>query len=222
MAYFTQEFIDYFKRLSRSNEREWFHAHKKEFERYVKGPFNDFVGEIIDRVSVQDSEVEIEPKDAVFRIARDVRFSKDKTPYKTHMAAVITREGRGNVQYPGLYFYFSAKGLGIGGGVYKLDKDHIRKIRRAIAKDGRTLDRATKGKAFRDLFGELRGEKNVRLPKEFAGEVERFPLIANKQFYYLAEYDDPKILLGKDLADFVMRHYRAGKKVNDFLKAAVG
>jgi len=222
MAYFTQEFIDYFKRLSRNNEREWFHAHKREYERYVKEPFNDFVGEIIDRVSVQDSEVEIEPKDAVFRIARDVRFSKDKTPYKTHMAAVIAREGRRNVQVPGLYFYFSAKGLGIGGGVYKLDKDHIRKIRRAIAEDGRTLDRATKGRAFRGLFGELRGEKNVRLPKEFAGEVERFPLIANKQFYYLAEYDDPNILLGKDLASFVMRHYRAGKKVNDFLKAAVG
>jgi uncharacterized protein (TIGR02453 family) len=222
MAYFTQEFNDYFKQLSRNNERDWFRAHKKEYEKYVKGPFNDFVGEIIDRVSLQDPEVDIEPKDAVFRIARDIRFSKDKTPYKTHVAAVVTREGRRNVQYPGLYFYFGAKGLGIGGGVYKLDKDHILKIRRAIVEDGKTLERATKGKAFTELFGELRGEKNVRLPKEFAGEVERYPVIANKQFFYLAEYDDPKILLRNDLAALVMRHYRAGRKVNDFLKSAVG
>jgi len=222
MAYFTQEFIDYFKQLSRNNTRDWFHAHKKECEQRVKQPFSNFVGEIIDRVSLQDPEVEIEPKDAIFRIARDIRFSKDKTPYKTHVAAVITREGRRNVQYPGLYFYFSAKGLGIGGGVYKLDKDHINKIRRSIAKDGKSLERATKGKAFTNLFGELRGEKNVRLPKEFAEEVDRYPLIANKQYYYLAEYDDPDILLQNDLAGFVMRHYRAGRKINDFLKTAVG
>jgi uncharacterized protein (TIGR02453 family) len=222
MAYFTQEFIDYFRQLSRNNERDWFHAHKKEYERHVKQPFNAFVAEIIDRISLKDPEVEIEPKDAVFRIARDIRFSKDKTPYKTHMAAVITREGKRNVQYPGLYFYFGAKSLGIGGGVYKLDKDHVQKIRRTIAQDGKSLERATKGKAFVELFGELQGEKNVRLPKEFADAAERFPLIANKQFYYFAEYDDPKILLRNDLPSFVMRHYRAGQKVNDFLKTAVG
>jgi len=222
MAYFSEEYIDYFVKLARNNTRDWFHAHKKEYEQYVRGPFSDFVGEVIDRVSLLDPEVEIQPGDAIFRIARDVRFSKDKTPYKTHMAAVITREGRRDVQYPGLYFYFGANGLGIGGGVYRLDKDHVLKIRRGIKEDGKALERATKSKAFKELFGELRGERNVRLPKEFATEVERFPFIANKQFYYLAEYEDLGIMLRNDLPDFVMRHYRAGRRVNDFMKAAIG
>lgn len=222
MTYFTQEFIDFLRALSRNNKREWFHAHKKEYEEHVKGPFADFVAEIIDRVSLLDPEVEIEPKDAIFRIARDTRFSKDKTPYKTHMAAVITREGRRNIQYPALYFHFSSDGVWVGGGVYKPEKETILRIRQAIKRDGARLERATRGKAFKELFGELRGEKNVRLPKEFAEEVERYPFIANKQFYYNAEYDDPRIVLRKDLPGFIMRHYRAGAKVNDFLRAAIG
>jgi uncharacterized protein (TIGR02453 family) len=221
MPFFTEEFIDYLKGLSRNNNREWFHAHKKEYEQHVKKPFNDFVAEIIDRVSVLDPEVEIEPNDAVFRIARDIRFSKDKTPYKTHMAAVITPEGRRNRQYPGLYFHFSPGGVWIGGGMYQPDKEDVLKVRRAMVRDGKTLVRALKGKQFRELFGELRGEENVRLPKEFAAEVERYPYIAKKQFYYFAEYDDPRLVLRKDLAGFVMRHYRAGRKVNDFLRGAI-
>ena len=61
MTYFTKEFIDYFRRLSRNNKREWFHAHKTEYEQHVKSPFNDFVAEIIDRMSLLDPEIDIQP-----------------------------------------------------------------------------------------------------------------------------------------------------------------
>ncbi len=176
---------------------------------------------MIHRVSALDAAIAIEPKDAIFRIARDIRFSKDKTPYKTHVAAVITPGGRKDIQYPALYFSFGIHGVAIGGGMYRPDKDSLAKIREAIRRDGRTLTRALQGKQFRQLFGELQGERNRRLPKEFADALQRFPIIANKQFYYFAEYDNPRLLLKSDLADFVMRHYRAGKKVNEFLKAAI-
>ncbi len=222
MAFFTREYVDYFKKLARNNKREWFHAHKKHYEQHVKAPFNEFVAEMIDRISVLDPEIDLEPREAIFRIARDIRFSKDKTPYKTHMAAVITPAGRQDVQYPGLYFYFGATGVGIGGGVYKPDKENLYRIRQAIKRDGKKLERALKAKAFRDLFGgELRGEQNKRIPKEFAEAAERFPFIANKQFFYFAEYSDPAVVLRKDLAGFVLRHYRTGMKVNEFLKAAM-
>ena len=221
MAYFTQGFIDFFKQLSRNNKREWFHAHKKDYEGHVKKPFKDFVAEMIDRVSELDSEIDLQPKDAIFRIARDIRFSKDKTPYKTWVAAVITPGGRRDAGYPGLYFHFSAEGVAIGGGLYELDKENLLKIRRAILRDGKTLVRALNGKQFKEIFGELRGERNVRLPKEFAAEVERYPFIANKQFYYYVDYDDPRLLLKPDLAEFVLRHYRVGTKVNEFLKNAL-
>lgn len=221
MAYFTEEFVAYLKGLTRNNTRDWFHEHKREYENHVKRPFNDFVTEIIDRVSLIDSAVEIRPKDAVFRIVRDIRFSKDKTPYKTHMAAVVSREGRRDTQHPALYFQFGVDGVGIGGGLYQPSKENLLKIRRAIKRDGAALVRALNGKRFKETYGELQGQKNVRLPKEFAAEVERHPFIANKQFYYFAEYADPRIVLREDLADWVMRHYKAGLKVNEFLTRAV-
>jgi len=222
MAHFTERFVDYLKGLARNNNREWYHAHKREYETHVKRPFNDFVADIIDRVSLIDSVIDILPKDAIFRIARDTRFSKDKTPYKTHMAAVISREGRRDTQYPALYFQFGADGAGIGGGIYQPDRENLLKIRRAIKRDGSSLVRALNGKRFKELYGDLLGEKNVRLPKEFASEVERFPFIAKKQFYYFAEYEDPRTVLRRDLADLVMRHYKAGQTVNEFLAKAVG
>ncbi len=221
MAYFSPEFTDFFSRLERNNTRDWFQIHKRDYERFVKDPFNAFVAEVIDRVSLVDSEIAIEPKDATFRIARDIRFSRDKTPYKTHVAAVISRGGRKDMRYPGLFFRFDAKGIGIGGGVYQPDKETLLAIRRAIARDGAALARALKGKAFREVFGELQGEKNKRLPKEFAAVAERLPIIAHKQFYYFVEYDDPRLVLRDDLPAFVLRHYRAGRKVSEFLGAAV-
>ncbi len=221
MGYFSEDFIRFLRSLKRNNNREWFHAHKKEYERHVKEPFRAFVAEMIDRVSLLDPDVAIEPKDAIFRIARDIRFSKDKTPYKTFLAAAINRDGRQHMNYPGFYFQLGVDGLLVAGGMYQPDREDVAKVRRAILEDGAKLERALRGKRFRDLFGELQGEQNKRLPKEFAAVVERYPFIANKQFYYYAEYDDPKIVLRRDLAGFLMRHFNAGKKVSDFLKSAV-
>lgn len=221
MAHFTREFMEYLEGLASNNDRDWFHAHRREYDQHVKRPFNEFVAEIIDRVSLIDSAIDIRPQDAVFRIARDIRFSKDKTPYKTHMAAVVSREGRRDTQYPALYFHFGVDGLGIGGGIYQPDRENLLKIRLAIKRDGEVLVRALHRKRFKDLYGRLQGEKNVRLPKEFASDVERYPLIANKQFYYFAEYDDRSMVLRNDLADLVMRHYEAGREVNGFLARAL-
>ena len=222
MSYFTPDFIDYFKRLERNNNRDWFHAHKKEYEEAVKEPFAVFVDEIIHRVGQLDPNIALEPKEAIFRIVRDIRFSKDKTPYKTFVAAVITPGGRKDRQYPGLYLSLGINGVGIAGGLYQPEKDHVLKIRQAITRDGETLERALRGKAFREYFGELQGERNKRLPKEFQDVVDRFPYVANKQFYYWAQYDDPATVLRPDLGTWVMRHYKASGKVRAFLQEALG
>ena len=222
MSYFSQDFVDFFATLSRRNKREWFHANKKQYERAVKEPFAEFVGEIIHRVSSLDPAIAIEPKEAIFRIARDTRFTKDKTPYKTFAAAVISPGGRRDLQYPGLYFQFGATGALIAGGLYQLERDGVLAVRRAIVQDGERLDRALRARRFRKYFGELHGDRLKRLPQEFAPAAERFPYVANKQFYYYAAYEDPTLVLRKDLATFVMRHHEAGGEVNAFLKAAIG
>lgn len=221
MTYFDADFLKFLRGLSRNNRREWYHDHKKQYEAKVKRPFHEFVEEIIHRVGALDPSVRIEPKDAIFRLARDIRFSKDKTPYKTFVSAVISPGGRKDNRNPAFYFQFGATSAGIAGGLYRPDRDTVYCVRRKIQSDGKRLSRILGSKTFRELFGELQGDKNKIVPKEFKESLAAYPLIANKQFFYWAEYDDPEIVLRPDLADFVMRHYRAGRKVNDFLKQAL-
>ena len=94
MIYFTKDFIGFFSDLENNNNRDWFHENKKRYETSVKGPFESLVSALISELSKVYPEMTITPKDAIFRINRDIRFSKDKSPYKTHMAALISPGGK--------------------------------------------------------------------------------------------------------------------------------
>jgi uncharacterized protein (TIGR02453 family) len=221
-THFSKDYLTFLRALDRNNNREWFKANKARFEQSVKAPFTDFVDEIIHRVGALDPRVQLEPKDAMFRIFRDIRFSRDKTPYKTLMSAVVSPGGRRERSIPGGYFQFGNKSVAVAGGMYQPDKNQLYNIRSAIRDRGKQLDALVKAKPFKTLFGELAGDRNKVLPKEFKDASERFPLIANKQFYYWVEYP-PETVLRDDLAAFVMKHYRTGKKLGDWLeKAAIG
>ena len=92
--------LDFLKELSKNNNREWFHANKKRYEADLKKPFEAFIGQLIESFNRIDPSIEIQPKEAIFRIYRDTRFSKDKTPYKTHVGAIISKYGRKGKEYP--------------------------------------------------------------------------------------------------------------------------
>ena len=220
MAVFTKDFITFFKGLGKNNNREWFQEHKKDYENHVKEPFNEFLREAIAGVQKFDDEVNIEPKDAAFRIYRDIRFSKDKTPYKDHVGAVISREGRKGKDYPGFYTHISASSVWIGGGAYFLEKEKLRKVRQEIVYHHDEFSKLINDKNFKAKFGELQGDKNKIIPKEFKADLEKEPLIANKQFYYMATLAVEEIV--KD--DFVQKmvdYMKAGHKFNLFLRRAM-
>ncbi len=220
MSYFTPEFSKFLRGLAKNNDRDWFNARKETYESVVKSPFEEFVTEVIERVHKIEPQINPDVKSTIFRIYRDTRFSKDKRPYKPYASAVITPQGRKDIQYPGLYLQLSGEGIWIMGGTYKPDKENLYKIREAMADDPAEVKRILNAKAFKELFGELLGEENKVLPKEFKEAAVDFPLIFKKQFYYRAEYGS-KALLRNDLPKFVVKHYRAGKKFNDFIKKAV-
>ena len=94
MAYFDKRFYQFFEGLAMDNSKAYFDAHRKVYEQAVREPFKELVGDMIMRVREHEPEIAIEPKDAIFRINRDIRFTKDKTPYKTHVGAHISRGGR--------------------------------------------------------------------------------------------------------------------------------
>jgi len=221
MAFLSQDFIDFFKELSQNNHRDWFHENKKRYQKSVKEPFYALVASVIGKAQQHEPEIQIQPKDAVFRINRDIRFSKDKTPYKTFFSAVVSKAGRRDHQYPGIYFQLGPGQSWIGGGCYGPDKDGLNKIRQSIAQNPSQLDKLLKDGTFKKFYGELKGEKNKRLPKEFKEASEKQPLIFNKQFYYMAEYEDEGLLLRDDLDDVIIDHYLAAKPLNEFLKKAM-
>lgn len=221
MSYFDQDFVDFFNELSKNNKTEWFHANKERYEEHVKGPFEDFVAEIISRMQKEDPQIRIMPKEAIFRINKDLRFSRDKRPYKEHMAAVVTRGGKKGKDYPGIFFHIGANGIFVGGGMHRIDAADIVKVRMAISQNMTEFTALVEDKEFKKKFGELKGDKNKVVQPEFKKDMEKQPLIANKAFYFMAEYKDPKTATRKDLVDFMMDHYKVGKKLSKFLANAI-
>lgn len=220
MAYFTADYLEFFKELAGNNHKEWFDEHRKRYTKSVKDPFNNYVQALIDEVGKRDKTVKIAPKDAIFRINRDIRFSKDKTPYKTNCSAIISPAGRKDKSNPGLYIEMSPEHYRIYGGVYMPDKDQLYSIRETIAANPKTLDKLMNDKKFTQLFGEIRGEKNKVIPKEFKEVGEQFPIIFNKQFYWFTQYQ-PDVILKEDLLKKTIDAYETNQALMDYFKKAM-
>ena len=220
MAYFSKEFIAFFDELSKNNDRDWFLKNKKRYEKEVKQPFHQFVDEMIGRIQQVDKSVQVEPKDVIFRINRDVRFSNDKSPYKTYLSANISSGGRKQMDIPGFYIQMDNKKVMLGGGSYMIEKVGLEKIRYKIAAEQDRFNKLLKDKQFSEKYGEIKGEKNKVLPKDLKEAAEKQPLIYNKQFYYMADIES-KNMLKDDFSDIVYNYYKAGQPVNNFLKEAL-
>ena len=221
MSYFSDEFLGFLKELAANNNRDWFHANKKRYEKNVKEPFAAFVGELIARVKETDKRIEIQPKDAIFRIYRDTRFSKDKTPYKTNVSAVISPGGRKDATNLGLYIEMNPEHIRVYSGAYMLDKAQLEDIRYHIANNLEKFDKLLNEKSFKDNFGTIRGEQNKRLPKELreAGDLQN--LIYNKQFYWFTELD-PELATHPELPQLVMDKYHACGNMRAFIAEGLG
>lgn len=220
MPHFTKDFISFFRDLKNNNNREWFMENKSRYEKSVKVPFENFVQDMIYRIHEVDENLMLTTKEAIFRIYRDIRFSKDKTPYKTHVSAVIGNGGRKNFDNPGVYIEIGADHLRFYSGLYQLDKNQIEKIRRFISTNLDEFDELLKEKGFKRHFKTIRGETNKRIPKEFLPAFEQQPLIANKQFYYFTELPAEKII-SKKLPQTIMKYYHSAIPMNDFFRRAL-
>jgi len=217
---FTEDFIDFFKELSRNNNKKWFDQNRNKYEEYVKTPFYTFVERMIQKIQVDDPEVKITPAESIFRINRDIRFSKDKTPYKSHMSALISRTGKKDKGFPGFFFSMGAVNIMIYGGAHSLEKDRLHNIRKYISEHLDEFSNLLADRVFKDKYGRIHGDKNKRIPTEFNEAAEKQPLLFNKAFYYYAKLDVKKIL-NPNLVDIFMDYYSAAKPMREFLINAV-
>lgn len=224
MAYFNRAFIDFFKGLAANNNSEWFNANRKTYTKEVKEPFQALVHDTAKAIGAYAPKVaKLEVKNAMFRINRDTRFSKDKMPYKLHMGAVVSPFGRKDMQYPGLYMHLSIDTCHIGGGMYMPSKENLERIRQHLIHDPKGVEAALNAPDFKSCYGGLaEAEKNKILPREFKEFGDRHPLLYNKQFYYMSDHPGEETILRDDLLDLLVQHDRAALKLNGWFKDALG
>jgi uncharacterized protein (TIGR02453 family) len=163
-AGFPAEALRFLRSLERNNNREWFQPRKEQFETVVKAPMLALVEEVNKDLAKYAPEYVTEPKSAVFRIYRDTRFSADKTPYKTNIAASFRKRGS---QGGGLYFSVSHKEVEIAAGIYHPDREVMLGVRQHIAENHEELRRLLADAKRVKLCGGLRGDELSRAPKGF-------------------------------------------------------
>ena len=220
MKYFNPAFFKFFDQLSKNNNKEWFDANRNTYEEEVKKPFKKLAGDLIEKLAKDVPEINREASKSIFRINRDIRFTTDKSPYKTNVGAIFNRKGTKDEDSPGFYMHFGADEVAVGGGKYGVSKEQLAKIRQEIFYNNKEFKKILADKNFVEKFGTLQGEKNKVLPPDYKEFVKEQPLIANKQFWYWATLSR-KDALSEDLDKILLSHFKAGYKMNKFLLQAM-
>ena len=182
--------LTFLQDLKQNNNREWFLKHKPEYVK-IKDWFDDTVLEIIHSVGKFDESIKyLNPNDCTYRMNRDMRFSPDKTPYKTHLGAILKYGGKKNGETPGYYFQITGDGrLFVGGGWYIMDGKSLFQVRTDIQKNPDTLLKILEDKDFKKVFGELGGEKLSSSPRGFSKDDPNIELLKYKHYTAFREVD---------------------------------
>jgi len=220
MQYFTKDFLDFFKELSANNHKEWFHENKKRYETSVKRPFLTFLQDLFVEIKKQDKEFKVEAKNCIARINRDIRFSKDKTPYNLYYTGFAGRGGKKKKDIPGIFLRFGPEETAIMGGCYLPSKEQLFGIRKAIGTDITAFRTLIEDNEFVAKFGNVLGEEHKRIPAEFRDAYKKEPLIAKKQFYYLAR-KEPELILSSNLIDELMLYWHTARPLNEYFIKAI-
>lgn len=220
MAYFEPDFINFFKELAANNHKDWFDDNRDRYLKVVKEPFKAYVSDVIAAIRAEDPKLSIEPSEAIFRINRDVRFAKEKIPYKNHVSAIISKNGKKDKAYPGLYIQFDAEKARFYGGAYQLNPQQTAAMRYAIAENLTVFEKLLHAPAFKEAYGTVQGEKAKRIPKDLQAKAEEQPLLFNKSLYYFAELP-PETVLQENLLETTMHYYEVGRPVMQFLERKV-
>jgi uncharacterized protein (TIGR02453 family) len=165
---FPAETLRFLRALKRNNRREWFNAHRGDYESYVRQPMTAIVERLAVDLRAVAPEIIASPKASVYRIYRDTRFSDDKTPYKTHAAAVFPTRGLAKHEGAGLYFHISPEEVWIGGGMYSPQPPQLFAVREHIAGHFKQFRTIVESPGFRKQLGALEGSTLKRVPRGFA------------------------------------------------------
>jgi len=213
---FSPEAITFLRGLERHNKREWFQPRKHIYEEQVRASLEALVNAINGELAEFAPRYVTPAKKAVFRIYRDTRFSKDKRPYKTHVAATFYLQNLCKAAGPCFYFHFTAKELLVFAGVWMPERDELLAIRNLLAERHEEFREILRTKPLRNAMGELKGEELSRVPKGFPKDHPAEDLIRRKQWFLENTLDGNVITSGRMLPEIVNR-FRAATPMLEFL-----
>lgn len=208
--------LEFFAALQRHNRREWFQPRKAIFEETLKQPMRELVGAVNAAMKSFAPDYATDPDKAIYRIYRDTRFGKDKTPYKDHIAASFPR--RGDKAGAGYYFAVSDKEVAIGGGIYMPPPETLFAIRQHLAERHEEFRKIAGASAVRRLFTEVQGERLTRVPKGYPCDHPAADLLRMKQYLLYVELP-PALAATPALYTEVVKHFRAMAPFMEFLNA---
>ena len=214
--------LQFFSDLKANNNRDWFLENKKTYENFKK-EFQSLIGSLLNEMKPLDAKLEaLEIKNCSFRINRDIRFSKDKSPYKSHFSIWMSTD-KSNKNAPGYYIHYEKGKSFIAGGMYGPEPTELKKIRKEIEFFYDDLKQILNKKEFKTEFNELNEDENSKLkraPKDFDPEHEAIEFLKLKSFVAISKLDDSDFL-NKDFAEKICKKLILLKPLNEFLNRAI-
>ncbi len=214
--------IKFLKDLKKNNDKSWFDTHRTTYEN-AKADFAGFIQLLIDTHSKNDQSIDsLKARECMFRINRDVRFAKDKSPYKTNFGASINKGGKKST-LAGYYFHLEPGKSFAGGGMYAPMPDDLKKVRQEIDYNFNTFKKIINSKKFKSVFGRLDNSKEYtlsRVPKGYEIDNTAAEFIKLKSFIAFVPISDAD-LSSKNLVKKIVDSFEALNPLLNFLNAAI-
>ncbi len=217
------ELLQFLKQLKKNNNREWFQKNKDRYEHHVREPLLKFIeafGPRLHKISPQFVANPSKVGGSLFRIHRDTRFARDKSPYKTHVGVQFRHERAKDVHAPGFYLHIEPEGVFVGVGLWHPDADTLGLIRETIVDDPAAWKRAKSGKAFKEHF-DLAGDSLKRAPKGYAPDHPLIEDLRRKDFIAVSEWETSWIT-SPDFLDRFTKQCQVARPFMAYLTKACG
>jgi len=219
---FPKDFFKFFNELKKNNTRDWFTANKPRYYESVVQPMGEYIVSIAPHLERIAPFYKADPKPhngSMFRIYRDTRFSKDKTPYKTHAACHFRHKAGRDAHAPGFYLHIETDRISIGGGIWRPPAKQLGLIREFIADNPSAWEKLARSSVLKKMGG-VQGDSLKRPPRGYDPDARHIEDLKRKSFY-LMSVADAELALGPELVTESARVFRTAAKLNHFITDAL-
>jgi len=215
----VKEILSFLSSLQKNNTREWMESNKSQYLSSKK-QFEDIISSLIDNIAAFDPHITgADPKKCIFRLHRDIRFSKDKRPYKDNMGGFVNKDGRKGMD-GGYYIHIQPGQSMLAGGIYMPPPDILKKIRQEIDYNPEGLINFMNSKDYKDYFGSFEGERLKKAPKGYDPDHPNIELLKLKYYIIVHRINDAE-LIKPEFQEYASQVFKTMLPLNNYLRTAL-